>query len=1423
MAIIRRTPENIATSQDPGLDPVRQSEDRKVLEEINYNNAKPLVLPNNYTVNQVTTIVNNIIQNNPPTGVDGQIQVNENGQLVGDTGLTYVPTTDTLTTGTIVVGNIIVSGVANLGNVNTIVIQGGSPGEVLTSNGTGLVHWATPYPSVANKSGKFLVTDGINVNWSNIAYSSFATTTDVSNAIGNLINSAPTALDTLGELANALGNSGNFTISVVNQLANKVNSNALAVVATSGNFSDLNYKPNLNTYLPSQTSNSGKYLTTNGTSASWGTITIPTDIANLTDNTNILSSYATSSNVSALSNTVANITWANLSGKPTLGNLSSVNKDGNVSNVLYGNGVFAAAPASGASTGNITFSNTTMASTNGNVKIGFSPSASPAVEFTFVTTGNLVLPKGTILSETANSTSITPPNALAGQGLVVRLTGVQGIVSDHPGGFTDGDTITLTVTPDYGSASVTGTVDYTFTGCTSVELGRALTGTLTFTSESFREITWTIPVSSTMTTFTITLSNASGFAITSVDNTLTLTTTGSTEDHHVHLIAGDPSITDIYLGDDDQYVKIEKNGGNVLIGTNTNTKLWKFGTDGNLTLPANTFAVNYANGTQVTLGGSYGNSNVANYLPTYTGNLGNVNNITANTLVVIGNANIQGTLTYNNISSLATSNLVLGLGNNQTGINVTGGGIVVGNTAEASFLYNFSTQTWNSNIGLSAVGNVTGANINTTGKVVASTLTSNVATGTAPFIVTSTTQVANLNVANAGLATYATTANSVAVANVSGIGNIATVNKDGNSSNILYGNGVFASAPVTYGNSNVATFLASYGSNTISTTGNITAGNANLGNAVTANYHIGNLYGTANLATYATTANAVAGANVSGQVANALVAGTVYTNAQPNITSTGTLASLGVTGNVTSGGLTVNGAGVITGNLQVQGTLTYNNISSLTTSNLVLGLGNNQTGISVTGGGIVVGNTAEASFLYNFSTQTWNSNIGLSAVGNITGANINTAGKVVASTLTSNIATGTAPLIVTSTTQVANLNVATAGLATYATTANAVAGANVSGQVSNALVAGTVYTNAQPNITSVGTLTSISVSGNANVGNLGTTGLIVATGNITGGNLVTAGALSVTGNANTGNLGTTTAIITTGNITTINSGLMQNGNSNVTITANANISHFVTGNATSQLTVTATGANIPGYANIVGNANVGNLGAAQGIFTTSANIPIVQNGNSNVTITANANVAVFTAGNATAQFVVTSTGANIPGTANIVGNVNVGNLIGPHANGNSNINMPAANGNINMSVAGNANIFVVTGTGANITGNLNVASGNITGNTNGFAIGYLNIPQIAAANATLALTDAGKHYYSTSSGNFTLTIPTNATVAFATGTAISIVVQSAGNVLVNAASGVTLYMAGNATAGNRVASTYAMATLMKVASDTWMINGTGVS
>jgi hypothetical protein len=137
------------------------------------------------------------------------------------------------------------------------------------------------------------------------------------------------------------------------------------------------------------------------------------------------------------------------------------------------------------------------------------------------------------------------------------------------------------------------------------------------------------------------------------------------------------------------------------------------------------------------------------------------------------------------------------------------------------------------------------------------------------------------------------------------------------------------------------------------------------------------------------------------------------------------------------------------------------------------------------------------------------------------------------------------------------------------------------------------------------------------------------------------------------------------------------------------------------------------------------------------------------------------------------------------------------------------------------NAISVTG---NISGGNIITAGNITGNTAGFALGYRDIPQVAfTANATIATTDAGKHFYSTQSTDYILTIANNASQGFATGAAITVINQGTGNITVAQGSGVTLYLAGNATSGNRTVATFGMATIMKVATDTWFINGTGVS
>jgi hypothetical protein len=81
------------------------------------------------------------------------------------------------------------------------------------------------------------------------------------------------------------------------------------------------------------------------------------------------------------------------------------------------------------------------------------------------------------------------------------------------------------------------------------------------------------------------------------------------------------------------------------------TKSWTFDYTGNITLPTNTANINYANGISILNGvsGSYGNANVAAYLPTYTGNLnpGTISatgNVTSNNLIATGNIYIGNTV-----------------------------------------------------------------------------------------------------------------------------------------------------------------------------------------------------------------------------------------------------------------------------------------------------------------------------------------------------------------------------------------------------------------------------------------------------------------------------------------------------------------------------------------------------------------------------------------------------------------------------------------------------------------------------------------------------------------------------------------------------------------------------------------------------------
>jgi len=179
----------------------------------------------------------------------------------------------------------------------------------------------------------------------------------------------------------------------------------------------------------------------------------------------------------------------------------------------------------------------------------------------------------------------------------------------------------------------------------------------------------------------------------------------------------------------------------------------------------------------------------------------------------------------------------------------------------------------------------------------------------------------------------------------------------------------------------------------------------------------------------------------------------------------------------------------------------------------------------------------------------------LSVTGNVSGGNVNTSGKVVASSLESNVATGTSPLVVASTTKVTNLN---ADLvdgydASTTATANTLVVRDTNGSITANIITGTLATASQPNITTIGTLSSLTVTGNGTFGNI--------------------------------------------------LGPHANGNSNVNIpNANGNVNISAAGNANIAV-ITGTGVNVAGTlnatGNITGNFFIGNGSQLTGVNTNN--------------------------------------------------------------------------------------------------------------------------------------------------------------------------------------------------------------------------------
>jgi hypothetical protein len=380
---------------------------------------------------------------------------------------------------------------------------------------------------------------------------------------------------------------------------------------------------------------------------------------------------------------------------------------------------------------------------------------------------------------------------------------------------------------------------------------------------------------------------------------------------------------------------------------------------------------------------------------------------------------------------------------------------------------------------IDTTGNIQAAEITANGNIVANSgfffigdggLLSNIATGT---------NYSNANVA-AYLPTY--TGNLDSVGDIGSSGNINAVGEITSFANVVAAPGAFFigdGGPLS--NIAAANVVGTVASATVAASANSVAGSNVTGQvafAATANTVAGaNVIGTVASATVAASANTVAGANVTGTVASATVAASANSVAGANVTGTVANATFATTAAEATNAIT---ATVATTAHSVAGANVTGAVAFATTANTVAGAN-------------VTGTVASATVAASANT--------------VAGANV--TGQV-AFAATANAVAG------------ANVS----GAVAFATTANAVAGANVSGTVANAnyaAYAGNVTIAAQSNITSVGTLTSLTVSGNASAGN-------VAAGNVLTANFVT-GTLTTAAQPNVTSVGTLSSLTVSGNAT----------------------------------------------------------------------------------------------------------------------------------------------------------------------------------------------------------------------------------------------------------------------------------------------------
>jgi hypothetical protein len=225
------------------------------------------------------------------------------------------------------------------------------------------------------------------------------------------------------------------------------------------------------------------------------------------------------------------------------------------------------------------------------------------------------------------------------------------------------------------------------------------------------------------------------------------------------------------------------------------------------------------------------------------------------------------------------------------------------------------------------------------------------------------------------------------------------------------------------------------------------------------------------------TANTIQ-AGIIGNVGTILT-GTLSTNAQPNITSLGTLANLTVSGNAV-----MLGNVILAGNLSSNALASFAAINSTPIGNTSHSTGRFTTLTATTINAGTIGNSG-ATLTGTLSTAAQPNITGLGTITNFVATTASATNLAATTAVATNFSTGNA--VITG----GSLNNTTIGATTHTTgrfttiTATTVNAGTIGN--SGATLTGTLSTAAQPNITSVGTLTTLSVSGTGAFANVSST------------------------------------------------------------------------------------------------------------------------------------------------------------------------------------------------------------------------------------------------------------------------------------------------------------------------------------------------